>query len=703
NDPHDGEPLTEARERLLADAKCFSVPPSELVDSGNGLGLFWRLEVPIPVAGDIEELESLNKRLEQYFKADHCHNVDRIMRLPGTINLPDYRKKARGRVPVPARLLDRNDAAYRWGAFDFLPVVTVTPEMSKVARATAESGLPRFDELLPGDDALRKRWEGDTDGLKDASRSGFDMSLVSMMVIRGFNDAEITTVLHAFRPGKVVQDGRSDDYIKPMIALARRSRVLVRANLSWTAYRLLAECFTQDDGTLLLRHWRGDFYRYTGRAWQPGDAADIEAKTQSYLEGGHCFRPKDKGKREPYNPTSAGIENVRKTLGRITHVASNGDMPCWLDRRDGDPDPDPDPEEMLAMANGLLHLPSLTLRAHDPRLFTTTALPYAYDPHAELPTDWLSFLRALWPNDPESIETLQEWMGYLLAADASQQKMLALIGPPRAGKGVIAKVLQGMLGGANCIGPTLNSLGRPFGLQPLIGKSLAVVSDARFKFGSDVVTERLLSISGQDEMTIDCKYKGAWTGRLRTRFMLCSNELPSLEDASGALASRFILLRLTESWLGREDVELSDRLMRELPGIFNWALQGLTRLRKRGHFQQPASGVGLIQEFTELSSPIKVFLRDECVVDPDLKTECDHLYQSWKMWCLGNGRKEVGTQQQFGNNIRTVLPEIETKQFRVDGKLKRFYIGLGIAQALPAEFQHILVHREQARRAKLLL
>ena len=51
------------------------------------------------------------------------------------------------------------------------------------------------------------------------------------------------------------------------------------------------------------------------------------------------------------------------------------------------------------------------------------------------------------------------------------------------------------------------------------------------------------------------------------KLMFISNEVPNILDQSGALASRFIFLKLTKSFYGREDIELEDKLSRELPGI----------------------------------------------------------------------------------------------------------------------------------------
>jgi putative DNA primase/helicase len=69
----------------------------------------------------------------------------------------------------------------------------------------------------------------------------------------------------------------------------------------------------------------------------------------------------------------------------------------------------------------------------------------------------------------------------------------------------------------------------------------------------------------KDAITIDRKYLPAWTGQLQTRFLVISDELPRLADASGALASPFIVLLLTRSFYGQEDQTLTGKLLTELP------------------------------------------------------------------------------------------------------------------------------------------
>ena len=132
----------------------------------------------------------------------------------------------------------------------------------------------------------------------------------------------------------------------------------------------------------------------------------------------------------------------------------------------------------------------------------------------------------------------------------------------RSGKGTIARVLTALVGAANACAPTLHNLGTHFGLEGLIAKQLAVVSDARLSKKSDpaAVAENLLRISGEDSVSVPRKFRSDFAGRLLVRFVLLSNELPAIADASGAIASRYVMMCLTKSFYGREDPLLFETL-----------------------------------------------------------------------------------------------------------------------------------------------
>lgn len=97
--------------RIKAKLDAYSPPPSVVIFSGGGYQAFWLLATPVELesADDIKRLEAYNRRFEKDLGGDHCFNVDRIMRLPGTVNIPDAKKRAAGRVPVLATLLSFDD------------------------------------------------------------------------------------------------------------------------------------------------------------------------------------------------------------------------------------------------------------------------------------------------------------------------------------------------------------------------------------------------------------------------------------------------------------------------------------------------------------------------------------------------------------------------------------------------------------------
>ena len=275
---------------------------------------------------------------------------------------------------------------------------------------------------------------------------------------------------------------------------------------------------------------------------------------------------------------------------------------------------------------------------------------------------------------------MQEWFGYCLTNDTRQQKILMIVGPKRSGKGTIARVQREVIGPANCCGPTLAGMGTNFGLWPLLGTSLAIISDARLsgRTDSQIVVERLLSISGEDALTIDRKNLEPVTCKLPTRMMILSNELPRLGDSSGALAGRMILLRLRESFYGREDHGLTDRLLKELPGILNWAITGWIRLRQRGRFVQPESAAELLGELHDISSPIGEFIRECCILGSVYHVARSDLFGRYKEWCEAKGRSHPEDETGFGRNLRAAIPSLGDSQHRIDGHPVRFYEGIGL-------------------------
>ena len=403
--------------------------------------------------------------------------------------------------------------------------------------------------------------------------------------------------------------------------------------------------------------------------WPEIDKRDVRGAAYHWLENARYYHPK-KGEVR-FNPSRRKIDDVIDALRAVALVRSTAETPCWTDGTT-----DPPANEVISMTNGLLHVPTRTLLPHTPHLFCHHSLSFPFIAACAPPVRWLGFLCELWEDDESSVSALQEVMGYILGGDTRQQKIFLFVGPKRGGKGTIGRVLTGLLGAHNVAAPTLAGLSTNFGLSPLIGKPLGLISDARLSGKSDskVVVERLLSVSGEDSLTIDRKYREPWTGRLPTRFVVLTNELPRLTDSSGALASRFVVFVLRNSFYGKENPGLTDELLIEAPAIFNWALEGLDRLNARGYFDSPQSGKEAVQQLEDLSSPISAFIRDTCVVGHN-RVEAEMLWVAWKTWCDGEGR-HPGTKAVFGRDLKAAVPTVNRVRSRHDEARSYVYEGI---------------------------
>ncbi|QDU67328.1 phage/plasmid primase, P4 family [Engelhardtia mirabilis] len=677
------------RQRILA---LLQDPPSGLprptciTDSGGGYQAFWRLKIPASLDGTDEaaaEAERYNRKLEELLGGDHTHNVDRVMRLPGTINRPDAKKRAKGRTEALAAVVEFCDELHDLGGFEKAEPVRSAGQGSKASgngrAAPAPSGVERLD-------TLDHQPEGVSDLCKvviaqgcdpddDPGRFGGAPSMFGLR--RGSDWTGDRSAAVWYVACELVRAGADDDTIRALLldeGWGISAHVLDQKNPEACADRQIerarnevgeVEAATDDASPLLdpgdprpsarlyvereaphLFFHNGDWLDYGRGAYFEVESGIVSAGVFAFLERARRLW----GLKQVPGPFKPMRSNVTEVLGALESVTIRArDLyapPCWI------AEPGPPPREIISCANGLLHLPTGRLLQATPSFFTRNALEIAYDPDALPPEGWLAFLGQLWPKDPDSIGVLQEVFGYLLVPDTSQQKVFLLVGPARSGKGTIGRVLTRLVGEANAVGSDMRTLGGNFGLQPLIGKQLAIVADMRLGKRSDPATiaENLLRISGEDLVTADRKNKTAWTGTLAVRFVIMTNELPRFSDASGALANRFVPLVMTESFLGREDHGLTARLLSELPGILNWAVEGWRRLRDRGHFVLPGSSRDAVQDLLDMASPVSAFVRDVCVLDPEARVEKGQLYAVWREWCLARG-EPIAEEAVFSRDL----------------------------------------------------
>lgn len=412
------------------------------------------------------------------------------------------------------------------------------------------------------------------------------------------------------------------------------------------ADEMIERHFQSDDGTLTLRyHADKSFW-----LWDAGECRyvamtedEIKSHVSRLLDDAEETTP-DGEVRLVKTKTSTVRELVEALRSRV--LASKWGGGVLLPARGGVP-----------FRNGWLDVETGELLPIGPDRDVRWNVPLDYEKGGGSIKEWEKFLASVgWERGTEEYRLLQQWFGYLLSGDKSQQKAMVLVGPTRSGKGTILNVAAWMLGDG-AIGTQMDMLADKNGLENVVGKGLVTVGDARFSFRTDKgLVGRLLSLIADDEMTVNAKYKNLISVRLDARLMLATNELPTFTEASDALARRFIVLEMSKSFLGHEDLTLARRLRKELPGIVAWALDGYRELVGLGSFAQTTTGRELQEQMVKDAAPIRVFIEDECEFGSEFWIEKQALYDEYVLWARQNGLSFILSKPQFFRDLNTAFP-----------------------------------------------
>jgi len=411
------------------------------------------------------------------------------------------------------------------------------------------------------------------------------------------------------------------------------------------------ETFYTFNGMPTLTHYGKGYWQWEENAYREIEVGKVEQTLLHFLERAKIeYRNKedDAVNYGEFPITPHNVNSIEKMLKMRVFQPTSDAVPYWTGGESSEiPSSVTDPSQLIFGKSKILNLADMGILPPSPRWFNFAALDFDYDPNAECP-QWHAFLDSTFGDDEESKQTLMEWMGLCLTSITKFQKALFLVGKIRSGKGTISRILQKIVGSHNSVTPNSSDFGERFGLEPFIGKTLAVTSDARINrlFATQLV-ERVLNITGEDTITINRKNKSILVVRLQTKLMFISNEIPNVIDKSGAFASRFIFLKLPKSFYGEEDLELEDKLSSELPGILRLAVRHLQSLLERGRFIQPETGKRLAERMIASSSPITVFMQ---ILPPDMSR--NDIWEKWTAFCDETG-EEAGKKSDLWSYLES--------------------------------------------------
>lgn len=339
-------------------------------------------------------------------------------------------------------------------------------------------------------------------------------------------------------------------------------------------------------------------------------------------------------------------ESMVRALGqdgpKVTQSRINGTLAVMRDRLDRMGTINP-VSRLVFFRNGALDVDTGELMPHSPENRNSNVLSCDYAPAASCKV-WRAWLAEIFQSDLQRVELLQEIIGWTLITDnLGIQKAPIFIGAQRAGKGTILKVVSELLNDA-AGAFQLPNLDNDKVLAGMTQRNVVIDYDTASpdKKNARQIVGLFKAITANEPVSVKLLYTQVpFQGALNCKLLLASNSVPTMWDDSTATANRWMPLVFDRSFLGSEDVTLSKRLLEELPGIAQWALEGLRRLMSNGRFTVPESSQAEMDYMVESGSPVTRFMDEECVFEQTARVADNALWSRYQQWCIANGMEQM--------------------------------------------------------------
>ena len=283
---------------------------------------------------------------------------------------------------------------------------------------------------------------------------------------------------------------------------------------------------------------------------------------------------------------------------------------------------------LVSVINGTLHFDIKTgevvLKPHSMYDYVTVQLPVYYDPKAKCAL-WRKFVNDITNERKDDQDVLQEFAGYSFLPNCKFQKALMLKGGGSNGKSVFFNIIKALLGGVGSDGGGYISSTDPskwakdFRLMPLHHSWLNISYDMEADLrGAEGIFKK---VTAGEILEDSYKHKDPIAFETRSKLMMACNFFPQVNDTSDGFMRRWLIVELPMHFVDKGkvrpftndrelDPNLEEKLLKELPGILNWMIEGLQRLLKQNGFTHTANHDRLISEFRQANDPLYSFVEE---------------------------------------------------------------------------------------------
>lgn len=325
----------------------------------------------------------------------------------------------------------------------------------------------------------------------------------------------------------------------------------------------------------------------------------------------------------------------------------------------------------LGVPGGVVELRTGQLRParQDDNITKQTAVAPAHK--ADCP-QWLRFLTEACGNDLEVVQFLQRWSGYCLTGETREHALLFIYGPGGNGKSVFLNTMSKLLGDYSSTAAMdtfthSHSDRHPTDLAMLRGARLVSVSET--EEGKPWAEQRIKLLTGGDPVTARFMKRDFFTYTPSFKLTIVGNHKPRLRNVDEAMRRRLNIVPFIQR-PAHPDRTLEQRLQREWPAIFRWAIDGCLEWQERG-LEPPAKVTDVTRDYFEQQDVVGQWIKERCLVEEHLETKPGHLLTDFLDWARGNG--------EDATDNRRLRPALEQRGFEYKRRRGEQHVrGLGL-------------------------
>jgi putative DNA primase/helicase len=440
-----------------------------------------------------------------------------------------------------------------------------------------------------------------------------------------------------------------------------------------------AQRFARDHGADVryCHPWR-KWLVWTGNRWQIDNTGEMarraratvraindEARMASSAINATCDRSSNQERFKAIDEILrwANESEDARVLQRMIQLAqSEPGIPVLPDELDRD-------RWLLNCANGTVDLRTGELRPHTRKDLQTKLCPTAYVPDASCPR-FTQFIHAIFEGDQGLIDYLQNYLGYGLTGDVSEQSFQIWWGGGANGKTTLQNAILATLGADYAgIAPVelvmeTRSDQHPTLLADLLGKRLMFAAETGQ--GRRLNMERLKLLTGSDRIKARRMREDFWEFDPTHKLVLITNRKPEIHDPGHASWRRIRLVPFTAQFLDpdapenvgktipdqrRIDRSVPKAILAEREGILAWMVQGCLAWQQRG-LPVPDKVRAATVEYRDEEDVIAAFLAECCATEhAERRTGATELYSAFQEWAEILGESSM-SQRRFGEALR---------------------------------------------------